>query len=352
MIGCVAATVYQPVKDLFHASPQLRKFLTPPPVDGSLIIRTADPLLRVLVSDMGTFPRAIEALQDALIKQGLLVTQGDANHVSASSSASASANQIPPPLSRTYSTVGDDRPSLKALASAIRDALKSKYPHFTELAGVLRPVLRCALGQRRFDGPTDLVPGLGADWTVERVCSFGLVKLSSQGTLHMPYILLWLLAGEATADPLLQEFELCDYHEHMHRHNKSLSPGLTVWQNFEHFGARFRRLRSILYDGQRMSLSEFHGGARFHPSLDPSTVYMHIVAATSVVSASNQLSSKSSDRATLIRHEKGTTDIKDGRTVVVNGTSAPAADVFLCQSFDRECLPAHRTSLRIRVLSL
>jgi hypothetical protein len=64
VIGCVAATVYQPVVDLLHDSPQLRCYLEPPPVRGHEVVVSADPLIRSLVDDMGGHGRALEALYE------------------------------------------------------------------------------------------------------------------------------------------------------------------------------------------------------------------------------------------------------------------------------------------------
>jgi hypothetical protein len=230
------------------------------------------------------------------------------------------------------------------------------------------------LGQRQFSGWDDLlVPN--SEWTVERVCSFGLIRFApDRGTLSMPYILLWLMArDEATragGDRLLSAFALNDYREQRNRHNPAASAatsgsgaGLTTWQSFEDVVANFRALRSHLYGGQTVSLSQFHFGARFDPAIgDPSSVQLPIAPAQGVLQASGQyefdsktgfyvgpLSKGRRMRPTVsnVEYDRGTgivpghqppgatVDLRSGAWVMKNGYGASAGDVFVCQSVQR-----------------
>jgi hypothetical protein len=64
VIACVAAAILAPI--LRASAGQLKILLLPPSLDGSQIIRSTDPLIHLLVSDMGGHGRALEALQECV----------------------------------------------------------------------------------------------------------------------------------------------------------------------------------------------------------------------------------------------------------------------------------------------
>jgi hypothetical protein len=354
-----AATVVQPVHEIIRLSTQVHHYFQPPLVDGTRILQpldgTSDPLLSLLIDDMGQNGRALELLQEQLRAHGCYDSTTD-----------------------RYSTA--QCTDLSALADDIRAGLIAKYGNFEELQAVKGPLLRAVLGQRQFRGWDDLlVPN--SEWTVERVCSFGLVRfVPGRRTLSMPYVLLWLMARDEAAgvggDHLLSAFAFNDYREQRHRHNSaaaaSSGAGLTTWQSFEDVVANFRALRSHLYAGQTVSLAQFHYGARFDPALgDPRAIQLPIVAAEAVIQARGRYEFDSTTgfylgplvkgrRSTVadLQYECGTgaarvqqptgatVDIRAGSWVVKNGYGASADDVFVCQSLQRKlCAAATRYSL-------
>ena len=376
VIACIAATVVQPVHEIIRFSSQVHHYFEPPLVDGTRFLRapegSTDPLLDLLIADMGQNGRALELLQEKLRAHGCHDPQTD-----------------------RYSTARCT--DLAALAEGIRAGLVSKYGNFQQLQAIKAPLLRAVLGQRQFSGWDDLlVPN--SEWTVERVCSFGLVRfVPGRRTLSMPYILLWLMARDEAAraggDRLLSAFALNDYREQRNRHNPAAAAtsgsgaGLTTWQSFEDVVANVRALRSRLYGGQTVSLSQFHYGARFDPAIgDPSSVQLRIVPAHGVLQASGQyefdefdeaktgfyvgpLSTSTSTstsqggrtrtRPTIsnVEYDRGTgivaghqppgatVDLLPGTWVMKNGYGASAGDVFVCQSVQRTymqtCFPLH-----------
>ena len=65
-IVAVAGTFYGNVADVLASSPQMRVYLTPPSLDGHMIIKSTDLLVRQLIDDMGGHGRALEALDQEL----------------------------------------------------------------------------------------------------------------------------------------------------------------------------------------------------------------------------------------------------------------------------------------------
>ena len=152
--------------------------------------------------------------------------------------------------------------------------------------------------------------------------------LSSARTIEMPFILLWLLAVES-GDAQLSDFGLDDFDKQRQQLDQSVLSGLIVWQDFEIFVARFCALRTRLYAGRTVSVSEFHSGARFHSAADAKNRQLVVTDVKHVLRATKQYDSRSSGTTSIV-HEGGSTDIASGNAVVVNGASAPHADVFRC----------------------
>jgi hypothetical protein len=234
----------------------------------------------------------------------------------------------------TYSS-GRTYYSLNTLAQNIRAKLRVKYLPWVEHAKQYVPILVAVLTQHQFAQKSDPVSGTGTvgnEWSVERACSFGLLRLSKANTIEMPFILLWMLAVES-GDAQLADFGFDDFDKQRQQLDQSMLSGLIVWQDFEVFVARFCALRSRLFAGQTVSVAQFHSGARFRSPADAKQRKMLVTEVKHVLRATKQYDSRSVDdsgKATSasIIHESGTVDIDAGQAVVINGSSAPHADVF------------------------
>jgi hypothetical protein len=261
------------------------------------------------------------------------------------------------PVTRTFSS-SRKYCSLSTLAQQIRASLRAKYHPWLDKSKQYVPILLAVLTQHRFAKRSDPVPGTGpagAEWTVERACSFGLLRLSKANTLEMPYILLWLLAAES-GDSHLAEFGFDDLAKQRQQLDQSVLSGLIVWQDFAVFVARFCALRTRLLAGRTVSVAQFHSGARFHSPTDAATRQMRVTEVKHVLRATKQYDSRSVDdkgnpTPSSVAHERGTTDIGSGQAVVINGASAPHGEVFRCisllrgaRSFLRPCVFVHGMS--------
>ncbi|EGZ24383.1 hypothetical protein PHYSODRAFT_325506 [Phytophthora sojae] len=106
-----------------------------------------------------------------------------------------------------------------------------------------------------------------------------------------------------------------------------------TWQLFEKFVALYRCVKSVAYCGAPVSLSEFHVGARFGWIAGIGIGEQH---ARKVVEAIKQYPTKSSAIARAIAGgngvsistDRGEVDIHEMDSIVINGTSAPAGDLF------------------------
>jgi hypothetical protein len=67
IIAAMGGTVYTPVNEWLHTSRQLRVPLTPPCIDHTSIIKTVDPVIRLLADDMGGHGRALERLAEVVL---------------------------------------------------------------------------------------------------------------------------------------------------------------------------------------------------------------------------------------------------------------------------------------------
>ena len=291
VIGCCAATVYAPVADVLHTSPQWREYLTPPPLNGRAVLESKDPVVGVLVDDMGGHGRALEALAEALRNAG----NGD---------------------------VADY--GFSKLAHDVRAYLQQKYPDWKDHAAQYRPLLVAVLTRHRV--PREgLLPG--TTWKVDDVVSLGMFRYTEAlQVLECPYIWLWIMAGW-TSDAALKDFRFATYDEQQRQCDPTAPLGVQCWQHWEEFNVTFRCLKTVLFDGQDVSLLQLHAGARLDSATNAAPPIVH-VQMLEAVQASSQYPTASNATAE-VKHEHGTIKMADARHMVLNGGSAPAGDAFL-----------------------
>jgi hypothetical protein len=294
-VVAAAATVHTPVDDLLGDSPQLRPMLEPPMLDGALLFPETDSALRVLIGDMGGHGRALEALQDAVKEAG-----SDA--------------------------------SFAALTHTLRAKLHVKYSQwFKESAAKLTPLFEAVLARRRFTAMSELITD---GFTVENATSLGLVFWRNH-VLEVPYVLFWLLASSTAAekDPIMSWLSENHPLTEEDRIEGRASVGLETHERWEEFVARFRALKSGVFEGECVPLGQLHAGAVLSQAAKKTTV---VVRRQKLVQASRHYDSRSSGQDVRIVHENGTGELLD--MVVRNAKQAPAADVFtaveLAQSSD------------------
>lgn len=202
------------VDNALKSSPQRRKLICPPPVDGKQVIPNAgsNPLVEVLIEDMGGHGRALEVLFE-------LVRNAGADH--------------------------------EELFSVVVDSLKQRYPAWRTMTDHLVPVLGLVLGNVRVAAETRVA---GTNFCVNDVVETGLVRLSESGVLTCPYIWLSIMVpkvGQELHTSILAPL-IASMDGRVH--------GSNIWQTFEEFNVRFRCFRSKLC-GTNATLSGVHAGA-------------------------------------------------------------------------------------------
>jgi len=102
--------------------------------------------------------------------------------------------------------------------------------------------------------------------TVDELLTYGLFhwkpKRYPLGTLRCPFVLLWLLATWSR-DKRLSFFIIPGYNEMQSLQDTSLPLGVQCWQHWEQFTAQFRILKSMMFKGTVLPLTELHKGAVF-----------------------------------------------------------------------------------------
>ncbi|KAF0434870.1 putative crinkler family protein [Gigaspora margarita] len=96
---------------------------------------------------------------------------------------------------------------------------------------------------------------------------FKRIGISAEGYFEAPYLWVWIMAQQTTknGDPLLKGWQLFDYREHSSVSDQRVPVGSQFWNNFEHFIATFRSLKSkVLCENELTTISEIHAGARLH----------------------------------------------------------------------------------------
>jgi hypothetical protein len=293
VVGCCSATFHNPVSTVLSESSQLRIEIQLPSLNGRDIFmeHVQDPVISLLVDDMGGHGRALEALWETLSVHNFNIQNC----------------------------------SLDALMSRLRAKLALKYPAWLDQTSLvsLVPLLKAVLTRQRFANLGTMLPGCNG--TIDDYVKLGLFRWNMNlKTIDCPYILLWLLATHCE-DVDLQNLMLGDYRSEQHKMDpEKCGRGMQSWMHWEEFVARFRCIKSHVLDGQTVKWSDLHAGAQFGPQAEQ----LVQVEKLSLVHANKQYSTIASDPNMQIQHEMGTGRLADDDLLVLNASSAPASDVF------------------------
>jgi hypothetical protein len=205
--------------------------LTPPPLRGEdVVIFKEDPVIRVLIDDMGGHGRALEALSEALNDIG--------------------AERFP--------DYGFSR-----LANDARASLQQKCPDWKDHANTYTKLPVAVLTRHRLERE-DTLPG--TLWKVDDVTSLGLFRYNDfTRVLECPHIWLWIMAGWTSDEPL-KDFRFDTYDEQQRHCDPSAPLGMQCWQHWKEPNVMFRCLKTELLEGEDVSLVQLHAGARFDPA--------------------------------------------------------------------------------------
>lgn len=291
VIACCSATFHNPVSHMLAGSNQRRVEIVLPPLDGKMIFSQyiEDPLISLLVDDMGGHGRALEALW-------ICLSQFKASNI-----------------------------SLEALMGRLRTELTRRYATWTDPTFLLPlvPLLKAVLTRQKFQNLSVVLPG--SNYTVDDHVKLGLFRWNMQNqTLECPYILVWLLSAHC-GDKDLENVLLGDYKSEQHNMNpQQCGTGMQGWMHWEEFVARFRCLKSHVFEGSTVQWSELHAGAQFGPGAEE----LVKVEKLQLVCATQQYSTDTGDNNMLIKHEMGSSLLADSKVLVINGKSAQACDIF------------------------
>jgi hypothetical protein len=294
VIACCSAIFHNPVSSMLAGSNQRRVDVVLSPLNGRTIFSEyiEDPLISLLVDDMGGHGRALEALWITLSRYEFNIQNC----------------------------------SMDDLMISLRGELSSRYPTWVDPTFLLPliPLLKAVLTRQRFQNLSVVLPGCNG--TVDDHVKLGLFRWNVHNqTIECPYILLWLLAAHC-GDTDLQNLMLGDYKSEQHNINpQKCGKGMQCWMHWEDFVARFRCLKSHVLEGNTTKWSDLHAGAQFGPGAEQ----LVKVKRLSLVCASHQYATNTNDANMLIQHEMGSGRLADDDLLVVNGPSAPASDAFL-----------------------
>jgi hypothetical protein len=297
VVGAIASIVGCPIKDVFGNGHQTRVMLQPPLLSSpaSVLPDNDDiPQLAILRDDMGGYGRALEILAEVL------------DRMRASRSRLSS--------------------SLLKLSLEVQLAFETAYDGWLESPGIidfLEPLLEAIVSRKPFKARSDVVV---SPWTVDSVCSLGLVQWRGSGPLIAPVFLLLMLKSRLPADSNLHR--LADGYDKL----QGASDAGHWWQDFEVFVADFRAIKAKAFlNAGWVPFGDMHYGAKLSPAAQKLLVRTPPTAtAIRVVKAVHHYSSKSSGAVSSI-YMKGEFEVslKKRDAIVLNGVRAAFADIFL-----------------------
>ncbi|CAG8628264.1 11632_t:CDS:2 [Paraglomus brasilianum] len=306
VISCCTATTAGPIENFIAESSRKHVFLPvsslkPPTVTHGGIAKDvfdiSNPIIRLLVSDCGGHGRALEVLQDLLL-------QDDINNFNISDLMGSLRNTLENLYKKAFSYTSDEA---KQIVQAVLTCKLLDLYQPIEIKSTLTPDKVTCTGMFRFEK----------------------VGNSNYGFLTMPYVWLWIMVGQFTDrdDPQLQHWQFNDYKEHLSKNDKSLAIGYYSWQNFEHFNASFRCLKSrMLNEGEITSISEIYHGANLNGNIRFKNHHLQLDTASQQV---DTRSTRSNSGQWYVECEHDTVDVRECTHYIINGVSAPYGDAFL-----------------------
>jgi hypothetical protein len=220
VIACCTSTVFEPVTSAIAKSPQRRIYLTPPSLNPEKIFPFLDePVLKLLMHDMGGHGRALEA------------------------------------FSKAVNSVDITNTSLSSLGKKIVDTLVEYYPEIVTRISTLDTALKVVLSRRKVNRD-ECVSG----FYIDDIEALGLFTYDeSSRMLNCAFVALSL----ASRAGVLPELNIGSYSELDHnRQPDNFALGLQCWQHWEEFNCRFRCLKSDCIQGSVL-FTDIHAGAYF-----------------------------------------------------------------------------------------
>ncbi|KAK1944393.1 hypothetical protein P3T76_004305 [Phytophthora citrophthora] len=154
--------------------------------------------------------------------------------------------------------------------------------------------------------------------------SLGLFQRTREGYLECAFIFLVILMRRI---PKI-EGEVDNFDDH-------ITDSVSVWQRFEHFVGFYRGVKSFAYHNVPMTLSAFHAGTLFGP-IDG--VEINEPKSRKVLEAVCQYETKSgSGIYECTTHRDSNKKLSDMNTIILNGPSATAGDLFMSIELTTGC---------------
>ncbi|CAJ0831051.1 9052_t:CDS:2 [Entrophospora sp. SA101] len=153
---------------------------------------------------------------------------------------------------------------------------------------------------------------------------------SVEGYFEATYIWVWIMAQQAAknGDPLLKDWQFCDYREHSSVSDWRLPVGSQFWNHFEHFIANFHSLKSkVLCENELTTVSEIHAGARLHLNDDFKFKNHHLKLECAIHHVNTNFATY--DKRMDIECEGTCVNVWEGKHCIINAQSAPYGDSFL-----------------------
>jgi hypothetical protein len=245
----------------------------------------------ILVKDCGGQGRALETLQETLIN---------------------------------YQDV--DESNINLIMNDLRKAFTNRYINAFSLSTAEIKAIAKAILIRQPLNLDENIPGINK--TPDQIIQHGLVQFKREGNfsnsktgyLTAPYIWIWVLAKQIGVDELLQKWQFGDDKEQ----KSQLSSESQPWQNFEHFIATFRCLKShVIKEGELTKISEVHSGARLNGDIGFINHHLKLRIPT----FQEPTDSENSSANILCGNE--IINVRQNKHCVVNYTSAQYGDSFI-----------------------
>lgn len=289
-IAAFAGTFYDDASEILSSTAQQRVRLTPPSLDGTQVIKSDEPLIRMIIDDMGGHARALEALAEELD-------------------------------TLNYNL---DNISLRDFMVKLRSKLEAKYPFLPTLGqelkiGLIAVLMRYELSE------FDVIPN--TKLKVSTLCSYGLFRYDAKKKIiTCPFIFIWLFATWS-AFPALVNFNLDGYRERQHEDDPCIPPGLQCWQHWEYLPAQFRMLKSHLLAGQIVKFSDLHKGADLGKSADQT--FVQVTQINNICRSDRKYEyEQRQNNSTIVTETNDEVDYTHCNSIIMNKYGASAGDIF------------------------
>ncbi|CAJ0880986.1 5315_t:CDS:2 [Entrophospora sp. SA101] len=174
--------------------------------------------------------------------------------------------------------------------------------------------------------------------TPEQLVQPGLIQFHKIGELgerylSAPYIWIWILSEQRSdekSDYILQHWRFDDYIEQRSKLQvgPETPPGAQFWQNFEDFVARFRCIKSRIFnEGEHVNISEMHTRAVLNVEFRFVNYHLGFRTATKQIDTH---STSDNMKEWFITCTHDIVNARDCQKFILNCASAPAGDGFVC----------------------